>query len=80
MVKKYFYKDIKEAENMQIEALSLIELLFKEVNPIPVKEALNILGVNAGKPRMPLIKCSEELKQSLKYEMNKIINLKGNKE
>ena len=76
MVKNYFNKEIKDAENMQIKAQSLIELLFKEVNPIPVKEALNIIGFKVGKPRMPLIKCSEELKQSLKYEINKFINKK----
>ena len=58
---------------MQIESSKLIELLFKEVNPIPVKEALNIIGFEVGKPRMPLIKCSEKLKENLKYEINKII-------
>ena len=72
MIKKYFDKEIKEAENMQVEATNLIELLFKEVNPIPIKEALNIIGFNIGKPRMPLIKCSEELKQNLQYEINRI--------
>lgn len=76
MVKNYFNREIKEAENMQIEAQSLIELLFKEVNPIPIKELLNISGFEVGKPRMPLIKCSEELRKSLKYEINKIINEK----
>lgn len=72
MINKYFNKDIKEAESMQIEVANLIELLFKEVNPIPVKEALNMIGFEVGKPRMPLIKCSEELKQNLKDEINKI--------
>lgn len=72
MIKKYFDKDMKEAEEMQIETSNLIELLFKEVNPIPIKEALDIIGFEVGKPRMPLIKCSEELKQKLKHEINKI--------
>lgn len=78
MVKNYFNKNIKEAENMQIEVSRLIELLFKELNPIPVKEGLNICGYEVGKPRMPLIRCSEELKQSLRCEIYKIINQKGN--
>ena len=73
MIEKYFGGEIQEASNMQIESSKLIELLFKEVNPIPVKEALNIIGFEVGKPRMPLIKCSEELKENLKYEINKII-------
>jgi len=65
MVNKYFNKDIKEASDMQIEVCELIECLFEEVNPIPVKEALNILGFKVENPRMPLIKCSEELKEKI---------------
>ena len=73
MVEKYFSGEVIKASKMQTEATKLIELLFKEVNPIPVKEALNIIGFEVGKPRMPLIKCSEKLKENLKYEINKII-------
>ena len=73
MVEKYFSGEVIKASKMQTEAAKLIELLFKEVNPIPIKEALNIIGFEVGKPRMPLIKCSEELKENLKYEINKII-------
>ena len=72
MINKYFSQKTKEAENMQIEILDLIELLFKEVNPIPVKEALNIMGFNVEKPRLPLIKCSEKLKEDLKSEIENI--------
>ena len=79
IIRKYFDKDIKEAEKMQIKTANLIELLFREVNPIPIKEVLNIIGFEVGKPRMPLIKCSEELKKDLKSEIDKIINEKGNK-
>lgn len=79
IIRKYFDKDIKEAEKMQIKTANLIELLFREVNPIPIKEALNVIGFEVGKPRMPLIKCSEELKKDLKSEIDKIINGKGNK-
>jgi len=71
MIEKYFNGETKEASNMQIEVANLIELLFKEVNPIPVKETLNIIGFNCGKPRLPLIKCSNELKEKLKLEINK---------
>ena len=73
MVEKYFSGEVIKASKMQTEAAKLIELLFKEVNPIPIKEALNIIGFEVGKPRMPLIKCSEELKENLKYEINKIL-------
>lgn len=69
MIEKFFSKEIEEASDMQIKVGSLIEYLFKEVNPIPVKEALNILGFKCGKPRLPLVECSEELKEKLKQEM-----------
>lgn len=71
MVNSYCLKEIKEAENMQIQLETLIELLFKEVNPIPIKETLNIVGFKVGEPRMPLLKCSIELKEALKKEINK---------
>lgn len=71
MIGEYFNAEVNRASNMQIEVSKLIELLFKEVNPIPIKESLNILGFNAGKPRLPLVQCSKELKQSLKDEINK---------
>ena len=44
MIEKYFEGNINEASNMQIEVSNLIENLFKEVNPIPLKAALDILG------------------------------------
>ena len=46
--------DFKKAAKMQIEALPLIDSLFSEVNPIPVKKALNIMGFEAGPLRKPL--------------------------
>ena len=66
MINNYFNNNTQTATKMQIEAIKLINLLFKEVNPIPVKAALNIMGFDFGKPRMPLIECSEKLKNELK--------------
>lgn len=70
MINNYFNNNTQTATKMQIEAIKLINLLFKEVNPIPVKAALNIKGFNFGKPRMPLIECSEKLKNELKEILN----------
>lgn len=58
MIEKYEKGNIKEATKMQLDAIILINALFCEVNPIPVKEALNMLGWNMGKPRLPLVKLS----------------------
>ena len=55
---------------MQLKSLPLIESLFSEVNPIPVKEALNIIGYNFGIPRLPLVKLSETKKEILEKEIN----------
>ena len=55
---------------MQVDYCDLIEALFCEVNPIPVKTAMNLMGWNAGKLRMPLSEIEpanlEKLKTALK--------------
>ena len=61
----FFDGDLKKSCYYQLEALPIIEALFKETNPIPVKQALNLLGFNFGEPRLPLIKCSENSKNEL---------------
>lgn len=61
----YFNGNVKEAARMQIEAIPLIKALFSEVNPIPVKAALNMVGYDFGIPRLPLIEMSEEGKKKL---------------
>ena len=65
MVKEYWKGNIEKASDLQLEASKLIDLLFKEVNPIPIKEAMNIIGFKCGIPRLPLIECSSELKKEL---------------
>ena len=70
MIDYYFNRDIEKATKMQIDAIPLINSLFEEVNPIPIKAALEIEGFYFGKPRMPLVECSEELKNKIKKEMN----------
>lgn len=60
---------LNESINSQIKAIPLIKALFCEVNPIPVKAALNMLGYNVGIPRLPLIEMSEKGKETLKREL-----------
>ena len=71
MVHKYLNGDVKEACKMQLDVLDLIDALFCEVNPIPVKYALNLMGYNFGKPRMPLIELSDSNKEKLEEIMKK---------
>ena len=66
MCEEFFKGNVNEAAKMQIDAIPLIKALFSEVNPIPVKAALNMIGYNYGIPRLPLIEMSEEGKEKLK--------------
>ena len=59
----------EEARKLQLKALPLIEQLFIEVNPIPVKAALNMQGFEAGSPRLPLTELSDAHKESLRKAM-----------
>lgn len=60
-----------EASKLQIKYLDLINNLFAEVNPIPVKEAMNLIGVNVGGCRMPLYPMSDENREKLKASLAK---------
>ena len=71
MTKKYLNGEVEEARKMQLDVLDLISALFSEVNPIPVKYALNLLGYDYGKPRLPLIELSEQNQTKIKEIMKK---------
>lgn len=69
MLQYFFNGNIEKAIKIQLDSIDLIQSLFCEVNPIPVKEALNILGYNYGIPRLPLIELTELNKSLLKESM-----------
>ncbi len=71
MTKKYFTGKVEEACKMQLDVIDLIDELFSEVNPIPVKYALNLMGYDFGKPRLPLIELSNTNKDKMKRVMQK---------
>lgn len=60
MCASYFAGDVKKAMELQREALPLVDALFSEVNPIPVKKALNLMGLEAGPVRSPLTEMTPE--------------------
>lgn len=62
---------LQDAKEKQLHALPLIQALFSEVNPIPVKTALNHKGYHFGEPRLPLISMSAEKEKQLIEEMKK---------
>ena len=71
MTYKYFNGEQEEATKMQLDVIDIIDALFSEVNPIPVKYALNLMGYDFGVPRMPLIELSDSNKENMKEVMKK---------
>ena len=69
MVMKYLEGDHETALNMQLEALPLLDALFCEVNPIPVKAAMNLMGKEVGPLRAPLTVMEEAHQQKLAQVM-----------
>ena len=65
MVMDYLTGNWQKACSSQLNALPLIKALFSEVNPIPVKYALNQIGFDYGIPRLPLVELSDENKKRI---------------
>ena len=66
---KYFNGDVKGSAALQLKALPLIEQLFCEVNPIPVKAALNLMGKEVGPLRLPLTEMEPQNQERLAKAM-----------
>lgn len=71
MVQLCLENNFAEATKLQIEYLDLINNLFIEVNPIPVKEAMNMMGWDTGNCRLPLCEMTDEHKAVLRTALNK---------
>lgn len=69
IVSKYLEGDVKGSCALQLRALPLVNALFSEVNPIPVKAALNLMGKEVGPLRMPLTTMEEENQKKLAQTM-----------
>ncbi len=65
IVAKYLAGNTKESSELQLKYIPLIKALFSEVNPIPVKEAVKLLGFDVGKVRLPLVELSDANKELL---------------
>jgi len=64
--------DFRSAAKIQLKYLDLIGKLFIEVNPIPVKTAMNLMGMDVGEPRMPLCDLAPENLEKLRDSMRKV--------
>lgn len=68
---KFFEGKVEESCKMQLQAIPLVNALFSEVNPIPVKKALNLMGMEAGPLRRPLTEMEDAHAAKLEEEMKK---------
>lgn len=66
---KFFDGDVKGSAKMQLDAIPLISALFSEVNPIPVKAAMNMMGKEVGPLRLPLTEMEDAHKEVLRQAM-----------
>ena len=66
MYRLFIHDHIDVCQSMQLEWMDLIDALFCQVNPIPVKEALNLMGFDVGDCRLPLCQMSDPYKKQLK--------------
>lgn len=69
IVTEFLKGNVKESKKLQLKYLELIEALFCDVNPVPVKAALNLMGYSCGECRMPLGNLSDDLMGKLKSAM-----------
>ncbi len=71
MVRLFLDGDIKGSRRLQIDLFDLINALFIEVNPMPVKTALNLMGKNVGACRLPLVEMEEKNVEILRSAMKR---------
>jgi len=69
MVYSFLENDIEKARYLQLKMKPLIDALFIEANPIPIKKAMNLLGMDVGDLRLPLIEASEDTTKVLIKEL-----------
>lgn len=72
LVEAYLNGDTKKSLDLQLKYLDLVHSLFCEVNPIPVKTAMNLMGFNMGDVRLPLYRMSEKNEKRLEESLRKV--------
>ena len=69
LIRSFLDGDIKTARKLQFKGLDLVKALFSEVSPGPVKAAMNMMGMNVGPLRLPLVEMEEKNREALKKVM-----------
>ncbi len=71
LCQKWFNGDVQGSCQMQLQYLELAQAMFSDVNPIPVKEAMNLMGMGVGECRLPLYHMDETGRQKLRAVLQK---------
>ncbi len=71
MVMKYLNGNVEGSRQLQLKTLDLVKALFCEVSPIPIKAAMNLMGMNVGSCRLPLVDMSDKNLELLRNELKK---------
>ena len=72
MCQAFFLGETNYAKELQLKYADIIKALFIEPNPMPIKDAMNILGMDVGNTRLPLVNVSDDTHEILKsiiYEL-----------
>ena len=77
MMDAYIAGNPAKAAEMHLKLTSIFNTLFMTTNPIPVKAALNLLGLSVGKPRLPLVEASEKVVNCLRNDMVQVGVIEG---
>lgn len=72
MCASYLEGDVETSRDLQLKYFALVKALFSEVNPIPVKQAMNLMGMKVGGLRLPLTEMEEATTKKLAEEMKKV--------
>lgn len=72
MCADYLSGNVDAARDFQVKSTGLVKALFSDVNPIPVKEAMNLMGIAAGPCRLPLVSMDEKAKENLVLKMKEL--------
>jgi 4-hydroxy-tetrahydrodipicolinate synthase len=77
MIKLYLSGNINQARDLHFKTLPVVQALFIETNPVPVKEAMAMMGLPAGKPRLPLVPLRPENRELMRQVLIQGGLLKG---
>ncbi|GAG74490.1 unnamed protein product [marine sediment metagenome] len=72
MIENYKKGDVNKAREIHLKLMDIFETLFITTNPIPVKTMVNMLGINVGPLRLPLVNATENEKKRFEESLNKL--------